>query len=285
MKLTTNIMLFHNELGVYKTVDVFAKAGFDGIEFNADLKEYHNGDHDEAFYKGLRTYAEDRGIPFTQAHAPFGSAYVDEEKTRQRFLDITASIKHVSWLGVPMIIVHPATHLEAKTEEGFARMMEYNIDFYRRLIPYAEEYGVKIAIENIPGAVTEAASGLLSLVDALKNDAFTICYDVGHAHIRGQGAADMIRALGNRIGCTHIHDNDGVHDSHTRPFYGTIHWESVMQAVAEVGYEGNLNYEAGVFVKNMPVTLRQESADYMAVVGKHLIGRYHHYKSVNGGTV
>lgn len=282
MKLTTNIMLFHNELGVRKTVDVFARAGFEGIEFNADLKEYHNDDHDEAFYKDLRAYAEAQGIPFTQAHAPFGSAYVDEEKTRQRFLEIVKSIKHVSWLGVPAIIVHPATHLEAKTEEGFARMMEYNLDFYRRLIPYCEEFGVKIAIENIPGAVTEGAEGLLSLLDALDSDAFTICYDVGHAHIRGQGAADMIRALGARIGCTHIHDNDGVHDSHTLPFYGTIDWESVMQAFAESGYEGNLNYESGAFVKKMPVSLRQESANYMASVGKHLIGRYLHYKNAPG---
>ena len=40
MLLTTNFILFHDELGLEKTIDVFAAAGFEGIEFNADLKEY-----------------------------------------------------------------------------------------------------------------------------------------------------------------------------------------------------------------------------------------------------
>ena len=36
MFLTTNFILFHDVLGLEKTVDVLAKAGFEGIEFNAD---------------------------------------------------------------------------------------------------------------------------------------------------------------------------------------------------------------------------------------------------------
>jgi sugar phosphate isomerase/epimerase len=108
---------------------------------------------------------------------------------------------------------------------------------------------------------------------------FKVCYDVGHAKICGQDPADMIRKIGPYIGCTHIHDNDGIHDSHTLPFYGTIDWENVMKAFAEIGYEGNLNYEAGLFVRNAPVDLRRESAEYMARIGKYLIGRYYHYQS------
>lgn len=280
MLLTSNFMRFHDELGVRETIDAFAAAGFDGIEFNADLKEYYTDAHDKAFYLELRQYAEDKGIVFPQAHAPFSSSYTDEEKTKQRFLDIVKSMRHVSWLGVKNVIVHPCRHVDCTTPDGYAQMMEYNLDFYKRLIPYAEEYGLHIAIENIRDCITVTAKGLLELLHTLDNDVFTVCYDVGHANKTGQSAVDMIYKLGNVIECTHVHDNDGVNDTHTLPYCGTIDWEGVMRALAEVGYEGNLNYEAGNFVKNLPIALRGEAAKYMASVGKHLIGRYYYYNGL-----
>ena len=54
--------------------------------------------------------------------------------------------------------------------------------------------------------------------------------------------------------------------------------EAVTKVFAEVGYEGNLNYEAGNFVRRAPVALRLESATYMAKIGKHLKERVQYYK-------
>jgi sugar phosphate isomerase/epimerase len=278
MLLSSNFMKFHNELGIRKTIDIFAEAGFRGIDFNADLEEYYTDAHDEAFYKEIRRYAEERGISFLQTHAPFPSSYTDEAKTEQRFFDIVNSMRHSAWLGADMVVVHPCNHVKASEPDHHDRMLAYNLEFYRRLIPYAKELGVRIAIENIHGCITATPEGLLELLDLLESKVFTICFDVGHALIAKQNPADMIRALGARIGCTHIHDNDGVHDSHTLPYYGTIDWESVMQAFAESGYTGSLNYESGAFVKNAPIAKRAESARYMAQIGMYLIERFHHYK-------
>ena len=85
--------------------------------------------------------------------------------------------------------------------------------------------------------------------------------------------------MGQTIGCTHIHDNDGTKDAHTLPYYGNINWEKVMEAFAKINYTGNLNYEAGLFVKNVPIELRAQSAGYMAEVGQYLIERFHYYQS------
>lgn len=281
MKLSSNIIRFHNELGLKQTIDVFSKAGFEGIDFNADLQEYHTDAHDEAFYKSIKEYAYDRGIVFGQTHAAFGSSFTDIDKTKQRFGEIVKSMQHSAWLGADMVVIHPCRHLSCKEANLYEEMMDYNLNFYRRLIPYAEEFGIRIAIENIMDSITETPEGLLELLRLLDHDAFTICYDVGHANICGQDPVGMILKLGNRIGCTHIHDNDGIHDSHTLPYCGTIQWEPVMKALAEVGYQGNLNYEAGYFVRETPVALRQESANYMACIGKHLIGRFEYYKTGN----
>ena len=278
MKLSSNFIRFHDEFGLKKTIDIFSDAGFEAIEFNTDLNEYYNDTHNGKFYKDIKAYANDKGIVFGQAHAPFASSFPDEAKTKQRFGEIIKSMEHSALLGAEMIVVHPCKNLDYKEAANYAPMFEFNIGFYKKLIPYAEAFGIKIAIENIKGAITETPKGLLDVINALDNEVFTVCYDVGHANICGEGAADMIRALGKHIGCTHIHDNDGTNDSYTLPYYGTIDWESVMKAFAEVGYEGNLNYEAGFFVDKVPVALRAESAKYMAKTGKYLIERFMSYK-------
>ncbi|MBR6633877.1 MAG: sugar phosphate isomerase/epimerase [Clostridia bacterium] len=278
MKISSNFIRFHNELGLKKTIDVFSKAGFEAIDFNADFQEYYTDVHNKDFYQSIKEYAGDRGIVFSQTHAPFSSSYVDEKKTERRFGEIVKSMEHSAWLGADMVVVHPCKHIDYK-DNNYNLMMDYNLDFYKRLIPYAEEFGIKIAIENIGGCITETPKGLLELLNTLNNDAFTLCYDVGHANICGQNPSEMIREIGKYIGCTHIHDNDGIHDTHTLPYYGTIDWESVMKAFAESGYEGNLNYEAGIFVDKVPIELREDSARYMARVAKHLVERYCYYKN------
>lgn len=278
MKLSGNFKIFHDRLGLKKTIDIFSEAGFEAIDFNADMEEYYTDAHDKTFYKEIKQYANDKGIVFDQAHAPFGSSFTDEERTKQRNGEIIKSMQHASWLGADMIVVHPCKHLDYK-DNRYDAMMEYNLDFYRKLIPYAEDYNIKIAIENIGASITETPKGLLELMQLLDNEVFTVCYDVGHAPILGQDPVEMLKQLGNHIGCTHISDNDGIRDAHTLPYYGTIDWEQVMKAFAETGYNGNFSYEAGMFVKDVPADLLKESAKYMASVGKHLIARYRYYQA------
>jgi len=280
MKISNNLTKFAKELGLEKTVDILSEAGFEAIDFNTDLlEEYYTDVHDEAFYKNIKAYANSKGVVFAQTHAPYESCFVDEEKTKQRFDEIVTRMKHSAWLGADMVVVHPAMHVDYK-DNNYDYLMEYNLAFFKKLIPYAQQYGVKIAIENIPGCISETAEGLLDLIRRLDNEIFTVCYDIGHANICGQDPAEMIRALGTHIGCTHIHDNDGEKDSHTLPYYGNIDWEAVMAAFAEVGYEGNLSYEARRFVTYAPIALRKEGAAYMAQVGKYLVKRYQYYKNL-----
>lgn len=271
MKLVSNIMPFEKAEDLTKIIDILSAAGFDGIDFNANLPEYYGDAHDEAFYREARAYAEDRGIVFSQAHAPFASSFAEEEKNRRRFEEILRGMQHAAWLGAEILVVHPCAHLKHKQKNHRQLLLDYNVDFFQRLLPYAVDAGMKIAIENIPGTITETAEGLLELLHALNHPAFTLCLDAGHAHVMRVNAAEMVLKLGSAIGCTHIHDNDGVSDLHQMPFFGTIGWEEVMAAFAQIGYSGNLSYESGVFAKNAPAELYPAAARYMADTGRHLI--------------
>jgi sugar phosphate isomerase/epimerase len=203
-------------------------------------------------------------------------------ETEDRFWDIVQAMKNAAYLGAPMIVVHPCTHLDYSVEGNAEILFDYNLNFYRRLIPYAREFGIKIAIENVDRvSVTSTPERLNRLYDTLNDEVFTVCFDVGHCMLQGVDPADAIKKLGGRLvnGCTHVHDNFGDSDAHTLPYYGKVDWESVMKALADIGYNGDLNYEASGFIKDIPAELYPDGLAYMAKVGHYLIGRFEYYKN------
>ena len=281
MLLSANVIRVHDAFGIKKTFDAFVEVGIGGIDFNNDIQEYYTDEHDEAFYLDLKNYASEKGLKICQAHAPFPSSYVEDDKSEKRFWEIVQGMKNAAYLGAPMIVVHPCTHLDYDIEGNAELLFEYNLAFYRRLVPYAEEFGIKIAIENIArNNITSTPERLCRLFDTLDNPVFTICFDIGHCMFQGVDPAEAIRKIGPRLvsGCTHVHDNNGASDEHTLPYYGKVEWESVMRALAEIGYKGDFNYEASNFIKNIPTALYLDGLAYMAKVGQYLVGRFEEYQ-------
>lgn len=281
MLLSANMIRVHDTFGMKETFDVFAAAGIEGIDFNNDVAEYCTTEHDEQYYRELGEYAKSRGVAICQAHAPFPSSYVEEDKSAKRFEEIVQGIRNAAYLGAPMIVVHPCTHLDFSVEGNPEILFDYNVNFYKKLIPVARECGIKIAIENIGRvSITSTPERLNKLFDTLSDPVFTVCFDVGHCLLQGVDPAEAIRAIGPRLvdGCTHVHDNNGDRDTHTLPYYGKVDWESVMKALADIGYAGDLNYEASAFIKDIPVALYEDGLAYMAKVGHYLIGRFEYYK-------
>ena len=207
---------------------------------------------------------------------------MEQDKTENRFEEIVQGMQNAAWLGAKMIVVHPCTYLKYAEEGNAEKMFDINVDLYKRLIPYAREFGIQIAIENIGrDSVTSKPERLNKLYDTLNDPVFTVCFDVGHCLLQEVDPAEAIRKIGDRLvhGCTHFHDNNGDTYTHTLPFYGNVNWESVMEALADIGYQGNLNYEAAGFLRGVPNDLCPDGLKYMAKVGHYLIGRFEHYKA------
>ena len=236
MRLSTSTSDIASRLGLEKTIDVLAAAGYDCIDFSQCDESIYGVDLSKAYFVELRKYAEDKGVTFNQSHAPFASSFKDEEKTKKRFTEITEAIKRASYLGVENIVVHPCQHL-AYAEKGNPELLfEYNMEFYSRLIPYCEEYGIRVAVENMwqrTGMINHSTCSrpaeFIRYIDELNNDCFVACLDIGHAALVREDLPDFIRALGNkRLKCLHVHDVDGTNDSHTLPYFGVVQWEKVM---------------------------------------------------------
>jgi len=256
--------------GTEAAIKIVADAGFKGLDYSMfDLTREDNpvnhSDY-ESRMQSFRKIAEDCGVCFNQTHAPFPSFKKDEVEYNAKTLPmLIRAIEATAILGAPHVVMHPQP-----VGDG---TLEKNIEFFSNLAPYCKQYGVKIAIENlIAPSYFGAAPELAGLLDALDPQCFTGLVDIGHASINGN-AAEFLRGMGSRVTALHVHDNDGVHDSHNMPYNKGLNWDEICAALKEIDYKGDLTYEAGFYVRQFPKELAPAAYRMMAQTGEYLISK------------
>ena len=278
MLLTTQTEVLGNRLGDEKAVQILCEAGFDALDYS--MFGLHDPEH-PLNNSGYRDYAENLlqiassyGVPFRQAHAPFPSCKEgDGEYNKITFQRIVRAMEAASILGVKTIVVHPTCISDT------SKMKQYNIDFYRRLQPYCEEYRLKVALENMWGwdaaaqkivpNVCSTGKTLAGYFDELDSRYFTVCLDLGHCGLVGEKAADMIETLGhNRLHALHVHDNDNIHDLHTAPYFGNMDWDAITAALAKIDYDGDFTFESNCFFNPIPDDLLPAAAGFLQHIGR-----------------
>ena len=259
MKISTEIYSSARHIGEERAIELLAKAGFDCWDFSMFemvrlnwstmkiIENDHplNGNQWRDFAKKLRHIADECGIECNQSHAPFPSRIVGMDYLK-RAIECTAIA------GGKICIIHPANNDSA----------EENAKMYNELLPFAKEHGVKIATENMwnweKDAPTSSFAACSTSEDFCKhidivNDPYLVaCLDLGHAEMRGSGdgAPNMIRALGSRLQALHIHDNDCLGDSHQIPFSMNIDFGAIAKALKDIDYKGELTLEADRYLNS-----------------------------------
>lgn len=260
MKTSTEINSSAKILGEERAVEYIAKAGFDAWDFSMfkmaewdwvtdriiDSNHPLRGNHYLEFARQLKKIGLDNGIECNQSHAPFPVNVKEIRSYLKRAIECTAEA------GGRICIIHPDNDKTA----------EENAEMYFELLPFAKDCGVKIATENMwnwnnekdcaaPAACSDPESFNAHL-DAVNDDYFVACLDLGHAEMKGLGttAEDMILKLGDRLGALHIHDNDRWHDSHQIPFSMDIDFDKIVNALKKIGYSGYFTLEADAFLRD-----------------------------------
>lgn len=284
MLLSTSIEPFLKYFSIEESIDVIKEAGFDAMDFDfcSEMKYCLEDTDSEAFrnrFYEYRAMAEEKGLCFDQAHAPFPSGFSDTDRMEDMFRRIVRSMRNASYLGAQTIIVHPVQHL-LYSEPGVPdELYEMNMKFYRRLLPYCEEYHIKVALENmwerpygkkIKHAPCSRPEEFIRYLDGLDSEWFVACLDIGHACLVCEDPHTFVRKLGNkRLKALHVHDNNGIDDLHTLPYYGVVEWDKLVKAFREIGYTGNFTYETKL--ANLPKELCLSGARHQAEIGRYLI--------------
>ena len=294
MILSTQTDYLGRKFGIEKAIDIIADAGFDAIDLSLfDMKNEDSVFCQENYVelaKKLKLQAQSRGLYFNQAHAPFPCSKNDDDYNKMIYSRILQSIEIAGIAQVKCIVIHPMHHLPYI--ENAEQLKEMNMDFYRSLAPYAKAAGVKIALENMWQRNPETKEIIVSAcsrtkefadwIDTLNDDCFTACLDLGHCGLYGFDAAETINGLGNRLGALHIHDNDYQSDSHTAPYLGKMHWDTICEALAKIEYKGDLTLEADNFFNYFPEELASSASKFMHDIGRNLIKRIENNKTTQG---
>jgi len=286
MILSTETKSLRNRVGNERAIDIILDAGFDAVDFTfdqmCDPESILNSAKAEAYADSLAERVRRRGRCFNQAHAPFLFDWDDSVSFDSFILPaVKHSIALSGRLGVKQIVVHPIHHLVYAEKKDY--LFDWNLEYFRELAPAAKQAGVKLALENmfqtdplrgLPTAdVFSDPRELLRMLEQLADPVFTACVDVGHIGLAGGRPADSLRILGRHVGALHIHDNDNHTDQHLPPFFGTLDWDGITQALSDIGYSGEFTFEAANYYVHFDEAFLPEAAAFLERIGRFLIRR------------
>ena len=256
----------------------------------------------------LQQAADYAGVKYVVAHAPclhFARMEVfdnpNDEIYQSTVRAIRRSIKLCHLLGIKRIVVHACISLECDfTKEMFYR---YNKKFYSEFFDLMEKYDIFVMTENWDSTYPLFATGkqISDFLTDVGHPLLAACWDTAHGNIdqtsREIGQYQNIIDIGERLKGVHIADNFGDCHHHTWPFAGIINFDSVMQGLLDVKYDGYFTFEAAYTLlhqKNMPhqrqswayqgktvdkllspsLDLKKKGIDLLYETGKHILSMY-----------
>ncbi|MBE6554485.1 MAG: sugar phosphate isomerase/epimerase [Ruminococcaceae bacterium] len=256
-------LLFHRE------------AGFDAADCGINLFDLDSDAWHSQVEQVLASTSE-IGVPIELCHLPFidgggekDAAYMERFNARMhRAIDVATA------LGVKYAVMHP--NAATMPLKRFDRTAQYD-RVMSHLAPFAEhaaQTGLNVVVENMrvfPGAMLshrycQDPDELCDIADAL---GIGVCWDFGHANISGIKQSEGLAYVGKRLKVLHVNDNGGIDDEHIPPFTGNVDWRDAMHGLAEVGFDGLLNYELAT--NRLPASLRREFAAYIRRAADELI--------------
>ena len=221
--------------------DFAAEAGFDGVDLSLDTYDRFDEFLVMVLYS-FRLRCDRLGLSVPMCHLPFYMPDPDDSAAMARFArEQTEALDTAARLSIPAAVIHPVVrHESACTERAWLRE---NVACLTPLAELAARKNVTLCVENMtgipyPGAPGEAVFGsrpedIAAVADAI---GAAVCWDFGHAHLSGLDQSASLAVIGGRLRTVHIHDNDGLHDTHRIPFDGSIDWTDAMRGLAATGF-------------------------------------------------
>ena len=202
-------------------------AGFDGVEPNSHM------DQDEVM-KALDESGLKAASVCCNTHWAKPLSDPNPDAREVGLEGVRQSLRDAKRYGATSILLVPGVVKEGVTyDECFKR----SVAEIQKLLPLAEELGVKIAIENVWNNFITKPEQAIEFMDALKSPMVGWHFDIGNV-IRYSPPETWIPVLGKRILKLHIKEFGKEKKFDVNFFEGDNNWPAIMKALDAVGYEG-----------------------------------------------
>ena len=197
--------------------------------------------------KAARRYSA-AGIRIHACHAPFGGeddlSLLDEEARQKAVASHERALERTALAGAQCMVIHPsAGRLDP---EELQKRREKLLPSLEAVIRAAERTGVRLALENmLPQYLGGASDTIRQIIEHFASPFLDVCFDTGHAHLNSEGLLPAFENLRPHIITFHLQDNDGNHDRHLQPPYGTIDWAEFARALEPAEFPFPWSVETG----------------------------------------
>jgi sugar phosphate isomerase/epimerase len=230
-------------------LDQFVAGGAEAIEIFAARGHFNYTDRQHV--REVGNWFRSTGITFHSMHSPM---YSDDEWGRGggASLNIAAvekrdriaamdEIKRALEVAEQAPFQFLVQHVGVSNESSDERKLEAAMMSLEHLHAFAKPLGVQLLVENIPNELS-TPEGLIELLQAGRFGDIGVCFDLGHAHM-SPGVKRAFDVLKDRIRSTHVHDNNGDHDSHLWPGDGNLDWSEAMELLRQAPHVPTLLLE------------------------------------------
>ena len=235
------------------------EVGFDGVEIGTL--------ENTADRQQNRSIADALGLELfsvmNQKHWSHPLSHPDAEVREASIQGMLNSMGTANTIGAHTVLLVPAVVNDQITyEESYARSQAE----IRKLISPAEEKGLKISIENVWNKFLLSPMEFVRYIDEFESAHVGAYFDVGNIVLYGY-PQHWIRSLGSRIDKVHI---KGFNADERRFTYliedCTIDWNTVMAALADVGYDDYMTAELPINREDPEGTAAQISRDMDKII-------------------
>ncbi len=220
--------------------------------------------------KELSKMADSSGLQI-RAHGRFWDLNPVSLYSKMRELSYEQTLESIdacAQLNGGITTIHPGRSWFRGNKELFEKCKNWFQDYLEKTSKYAEEKGVRLAVEtgshgaDFPGSPEE----LLHSVEVHENVGITL--DIGHLYLSAQDRSGneekwishVIEMLKEKLVNIHIHDNRGNSDDHMPPGQGDIDFKPIIRTLKE-NYEGPLILE--LWDLSDPLSTVRKSIQYL----------------------
>lgn len=246
MKKGISIWSF-GDCSVRDSIDIAAKAGYDGIELSLNESGEMGLQTTDAELLEIKAYAAAAGIAIpsvaTGLYWSYSLTDPNPEKREKALSNAKTQIHFAKVLGATAVLIVPgAVSVSFAPELG---VVDYDdaydraLDAFQSIKKWAEEDQIHVGIENVWNKFLVSPLEMRDFIDKIGSDYVGAYFDVGNALSWGI-PQQWIKILGKRIKRVHFKDYReavGTLDGFVDLLAGDVDYPAVVKALEAVGYD------------------------------------------------
>lgn len=216
-----------------------ARAGVTMCEISVKFDEYPLLD-----YRKIAAETAAAGVKLWSFHYPFSPfksiniASLDSDVRLSSVAYLSELTRKASDIGISRFVIHASG--EPNKPEDREELLKRAGESLETLSAVAASCGAVIAVEDLPRTcLGNCHEEILRLIG--ENPTLGVCFDSNH--LLSERGEDFLSAVAHRLVTVHISDYDFIDERHWLPGEGKINWNSMMDAIDSVGYQGTFLYE------------------------------------------